>query len=107
MAPSHNGAWPFERDFKENPEPGQTNQSGHGGGRERFITGRAAQRSYLCELRLLFCLIEFSRRDAPELQIYHILKLEETRSMKDACGTFNPLLAPHAEPGAEAGLLTS
>lgn len=41
-----------------------------------------------------FPLIEFSRRDAPELQIYHILKLEETGSMKDVCGTFNPLLVP-------------
>lgn len=81
--------------FKEtvNPEPGQTNQSGSGGGRERFITGRAKQLLYLGELLLLFCLIEFSGRDASEPQIYHILKLAQTRSMKDACGTFNPLYA--------------
>lgn len=96
IALSHNGAQPFESDFKEtmNPEPGQTNQSSHGGGTARFITGRAAQLSYHCELLLLFCLIEFSWRDAPELQIYHILKLEEMCSMKDVCRTFNPLLAP-------------
>lgn len=35
----------FESDFQEgmNSEPGQPNQSSHGGGLEQFITGRAEE----------------------------------------------------------------
>lgn len=68
------------------------------GERSALLLG-AAQLQYPCELLLLLGLIEFSRRDAPELQIYHILKLEEKRSVK----CVEHLI--HTKPGARAGLI--
>lgn len=45
LLPCRNDTQPFESDFQEgmNSEPGQPNQSSHGGGLEQFITGRAEE----------------------------------------------------------------
>lgn len=45
IAPAHNGGRPFEGGFKEtlNPEPGQTNQCGHGGGRSASLLGEQSR----------------------------------------------------------------
>ncbi|KAK5914891.1 hypothetical protein CesoFtcFv8_000535 [Champsocephalus esox] len=62
-------------------------------GKEVFISARLRSSEISSLISLLFSyLIEFSRRDAPQLQIHHILKLEESSSMKDMRRAFNPLL---------------